>query len=50
MPFYQQLGWKIGDLPVAEEYYKGCLSLPMYPSLSDEEQNLVIELIKEFYQ
>ncbi len=50
MPFYQQLGWKIGDLPIAEEYYKGCLSLPMYPSLLEEEQNLVIELIKEFYQ
>ncbi len=50
MPFYQKIGWKIGDLPIAEEYYKGCLSLPMYPSLLDEEQNFVIQLIKEFYQ
>jgi UDP-4-amino-4,6-dideoxy-N-acetyl-beta-L-altrosamine transaminase len=47
-PYYKKLGWKKGDLPVAEEYYANCLSLPMYPSLRDEEQDYVIEKIKEF--
>ena len=31
-----------------EEYYKHCLSLPMYPTLTDEEQEYVIVKIKEF--
>ncbi|KPL16474.1 MAG: UDP-4-amino-4,6-dideoxy-N-acetyl-beta-L-altrosamine transaminase [Bacteroides sp. SM23_62] len=42
-PFYKKLGWKAGDFPVAESYYNRCLSLPMYPSLSDEEQQYVID-------
>lgn len=48
MPYYQGLGNKEGDLPVVEEYYKHCLSLPMYPSLTDEEQEYVIEKVLEF--
>jgi dTDP-4-amino-4,6-dideoxygalactose transaminase len=49
MPYYRQLGWKEGDFPKAESYYKGCISLPMYPTLSFEEQNFVIELINQFF-
>lgn len=49
MPYYRQFGWKDGDLPKAENYYKNCLSLPMYPTLSAEEQDWVIKLIFEFY-
>lgn len=48
MPYYRQFGWKEGDLPVVEEYYRHCLSLPMYPTLTDEEQEYVIMKIKEF--
>ena len=47
-PYYRQLGNKEGDQPVMEEYYKLCLSLPMYPTLTDEEQEYVIAKIKEF--
>ena len=50
MPYYQELGWKQGMLPVAENYYKNCLSLPMYPTLSDEEQDYVIDKIFKFYE
>lgn len=50
MPYYKQFGWKDGDMPNAEFYYKGCLSLPMYPTLSDDEQNKVIQLIKQYNQ
>ncbi len=47
-PYYKQLGWKKGDFPIAEDYYQKCLSLPMYPSLTDAEQNYVIEIILEY--
>jgi UDP-4-amino-4,6-dideoxy-N-acetyl-beta-L-altrosamine transaminase len=48
MPYYRQSGWKEVDLPVAEEFYKKCLSLPMYPTLTDEEQEYVIDKISRF--
>ncbi|MCC2545232.1 UDP-4-amino-4,6-dideoxy-N-acetyl-beta-L-altrosamine transaminase [Hymenobacter sp. BT175] len=48
MPYYQELGWKGGDFPHAEQYYARCLSVPLYPTLTDEEQQYVIDSIKEF--
>jgi UDP-4-amino-4,6-dideoxy-N-acetyl-beta-L-altrosamine transaminase len=50
MPYYKNFGWQLGDLPQAESYYKGCISLPMYPTLSEEQQMQVIELIKSYYE
>lgn len=50
MPYYRQYGWQEGDLPAAEEYYRHCLSLPMYPTLSDEQQDYVIGCIRNYYQ
>jgi UDP-4-amino-4,6-dideoxy-N-acetyl-beta-L-altrosamine transaminase len=50
MPYYRDLGWKEGDMPVAEKYYTQCLSLPMYPTLSIEEQEYVINQIKTFFE
>jgi hypothetical protein len=49
MPYYKQFGWKEGDMPVAENYYKSCLSLPMFPTLTNEDQQFVIKKIEEFY-
>jgi len=50
-PFYrEQYGCKPGDFPVAEEYYKCALSLPLFPTLTDEEQDYVINCISEFYE
>ena len=49
MPYYKQLGWKEGDLPIAEDYYSKCLALPMFPTLTDEEQDWVIAKVKEFF-
>ena len=48
MPYYKQFGWKVGDMPVAEDYYTKCLALPMFPSLTDEEQDWVIKKVLEF--
>jgi len=49
MPYYRTFGWKEGDMPNAEKYYKNCISLPMFPSLTDEEQDFVINTILQFY-
>jgi UDP-4-amino-4,6-dideoxy-N-acetyl-beta-L-altrosamine transaminase len=48
MPYYRQFGHKEGDLPHAERYYKQCLSLPMYPTLTVDEQKFVIEAIEKY--
>ena len=47
-PYYQALGHKKGAHPMAEKYYDECLSLPMFPSLTQEEQDYVIEKILNF--
>jgi len=49
MPYYKQFGWNEGDLPNAEAYYNKCISLPMYPTLSEQEQEFVINLIHNYY-
>ncbi len=49
MPYYQLFGWKDGDLPQAEEYYQHCLSIPMFPTLTEQEQAYIIKMIEEFY-
>lgn len=50
MPYYRQFGYKEGDLPVVEEYYNHCLSIPIYPTLTEEEQDFVISKIVEFIE
>jgi UDP-4-amino-4,6-dideoxy-N-acetyl-beta-L-altrosamine transaminase len=48
-PYYQGLGFRKGDFPVAEKYYQECLSLPIFPTLKNEDQNFVIDKILEFF-
>ena len=49
MPYYREQGHKEGDMPNAENYYKDCISLPMYPTLQENEQDFVISKIKDYY-
>ena len=49
MPYYSMYGWKLGDFPNAENYYKHCLSIPMFPTLTDDQQNHVIDTISKFF-
>lgn len=49
MPYYKAFGWKEGDFQNAENYYKHCISLPMFPTLTNEEQGYVIDEINTFY-
>ena len=49
-PFYKKLGYKYSkkEFPKMDKYYLESFSLPIYPSLSEEEQNYVIEKLKEY--
>lgn len=47
-PFYTKM-YKEQFFHNAEEYYKKCISLPLYPSLTIEDQEKVISIVKEFY-
>lgn len=49
MPYYRSFGWMENDLPSVEEYYSRCISLPMYPTLTEEEQDFVISTILNYY-
>jgi len=49
MPYYRRLGWNDGQRVFSEKYYKHCISLPIYPTLSSKDQILVIDKIKEYY-
>lgn len=49
MPYYRKkFGYKKGDFPVAENYYSREVSLPMYPTLTKEELEYIIKVIKKF--
>ena len=41
-PYYQQLGFKTGDFPEAERYYAEAISLPMYATLQESQQDRVV--------
>ena len=45
-PYYRKLGFNWGDFPIAEDYYKKCISIPMYHGLTNEEQAHVIATLK----
>ncbi|MEN5301345.1 UDP-4-amino-4,6-dideoxy-N-acetyl-beta-L-altrosamine transaminase [Pseudomonas sp. TWI628] len=45
-PYYRELGFKPGDFPQAEGYYAGALSLPMYPGLSEAQQDHVVDSLR----
>ena len=51
-PYYKKLGYGEENTPNMDRYYKECFSLPMYPLLSDEEQEYVIKtlMIKLIYK
>jgi dTDP-4-amino-4,6-dideoxygalactose transaminase len=49
-PVFAELGYKEGDLPVTEKAAEESISLPMFPELTIEQQQYVVEKIREFYQ
>lgn len=46
-PYYQHLGYKKGLCPKAEEVYKGIMSIPLYPKMTDQDVTDVIHAVKK---
>ena len=44
-PVFEDLGYRRGECPVAEQYYREEISLPMYADLTPSDQDRVIELL-----
>ena len=49
-PYYQKLGYRKGICPNAEDFYQREISIPLYPSMSDEDIRYVIEKIFEVFK
>jgi dTDP-4-amino-4,6-dideoxygalactose transaminase len=47
---YKNSGYKLGDFPVSEKAAQETLSLPMYPELTEEDQQRIVKQIRDFYQ
>jgi dTDP-4-amino-4,6-dideoxygalactose transaminase len=47
---YASLGYKEGDFPIAEKAARECLSLPIYPEMTDKQIQRVADVIKEFFR
>lgn len=46
-PYYQQMGFKKGDFPKAEAYYKRAISLPMHTNLTLQQQDEIVSALKQ---
>lgn len=46
-PYYARLGFRAGQYPQAERYYSNALSLPMFPALTDSQQELVVHQLHD---
>lgn len=45
-PYYAALGFRRGDFPAAEAYYARALSLPLFPALTEEQQQRVVDSLR----
>ena len=46
-PYYRALGFRQGDFPEAERYYRHAMTIPLFPAMTDNEQDLVVETLRE---
>jgi UDP-4-amino-4,6-dideoxy-N-acetyl-beta-L-altrosamine transaminase len=49
-PYFKNMGFKRGGFPEAERYYERCISLPLYPGLSAQQQDYVVRAVAEAVQ
>ena len=45
-PYYENLGFKLGDFPQAEQFHREVICLPMFPKLTKEQQTKVVKSLK----
>lgn len=48
LPYYKEIGYETANLSNSENYYSKCISLPMYPTLTNHEQDFVIKKVLKF--
>ena len=46
-PYYEQIGFKLGDFPNSESYYKHTISIPLFHAMSLNQQNSTARIIRE---
>jgi len=46
-PYYRDLGFRPGDFPAAEAYYAQALSIPLFPRMTDAQQDRVVAVIRD---
>ncbi|MEH2158826.1 UDP-4-amino-4,6-dideoxy-N-acetyl-beta-L-altrosamine transaminase [Nostoc sp.] len=46
-PFYQKLGFQLGDFPQVEQYYEEAITIPLYYGLNEESQDKVVISLRE---
>jgi dTDP-4-amino-4,6-dideoxygalactose transaminase len=49
-PYYQNMGFKLGDFPHAEHYYSRAISIPLFHGMSFEQQDEVVAILKQVLQ
>lgn len=48
-PYYEAMGFKAGDFPESEKYYQEAISLPMFHTMTNEQQNTVVKVLEEIF-
>lgn len=46
-PYYQRMGFKSGDFPQAERYYREAITLPLFPTMSEDQQAAVVDALRK---
>ena len=46
-PYYQSMGFKVGDFPAAEKYYSEAISLPIFQTLTSNQQDHVVDVLRK---
>lgn len=46
-PYYQNMGFEVGQFPEAEQYYKEAISIPMFPTMTEEQQDKVVMTLQQ---
>lgn len=46
-PYYREMGFKVGQFPETERYYSEAISIPMYPTMTEVQQDQVVEALRE---
>jgi|TARA_R100000049_G_C1948384_1_gene94577 UDP-4-amino-4,6-dideoxy-N-acetyl-beta-L-altrosamine transaminase len=49
-PYYRNIGFKVGDFPVSEDYYSRAISIPLHAGLTDAEQQMTATALRDALQ